>query len=151
MDASTQFDVISAKQTENVVQEANRVTFLICVSARRISSKIRSFDLGKDAIQVVGRRVEQSGEEFELQIQEFPSKAGKVLSINKQAAYDEDGLIIWPGWIAKFYKISSFVDVTDFQQHLAKKAMATMRWPWGPPPAREYHARVSNWVLLKKE
>lgn len=100
--ASNQFDVMSTKQTENAVQEADRVISLPCSSACHISAKFRSFDLGKDAVQMVVGRIGQLGEELELQIQELAGKVSKFLSIDEQAAYDEDRLVVFSRWIAKF-------------------------------------------------
>ena len=39
----------------------------------------------------------------------------RIVSIDKQAANNEDGLVIWPRWVAKFSKVSGFVIETDFQ------------------------------------
>ena len=83
------------------------------------------------------RRVVQPEEEIELHLQEFSGNVNKAPSIDKQTAYDEDRLVVWPGRIAKFSKIPGFVDETDFQQRLSEKALATMRWPRDPPPAWE--------------
>ena len=82
-----------------------------------------------------------------LQLQEFAGKVDKAPSIDKQATYDEDGLVIRPGWIAKF---SGVVDETDLQRRLSEKAMATMRWSGDPPPARETRVGTGNRKFLRK-
>lgn len=82
---------------------------------------VRSFDLGEDAIQPSFERVGQPGEEIELWLQEFAGKVSKPPSINKQADYDENGLVVSLGWIAKLAKFFGFVEATDLQQRLSKK------------------------------
>ncbi len=94
---------------------ADRAPIPFCISACCVSAKIQSFDIEKDAVQAQVARAGQRREVFDLQIHEFRSQCSKVLSIDKQAAYNEDGLVIWPRWVAKFSKVSGFVNETDFQ------------------------------------
>lgn len=84
-------------------------------------SMVRSFDLGEDAIQPSFDEVGQPGEKIELWLQEFADKVSKPPSINRQAAYDENGLVVSLGWIAKMAKFFGFVDATDLKQRLSKK------------------------------
>ena len=99
-DASNHSDLMTAQQTENTVKEADRVLAFPFGSACCIPAKIRTLDLGKDAVQSSVGRVGQPGEEIELQLQEFVGKVGKSPIIDKQAANDEDGLVVLPGWTA---------------------------------------------------
>ena len=82
---------------------------------------VRSFDLGENATQPSFERVGQPGKKIELWLQEFAGKVSKPPIINKQAAYDENGLVVSLGWIAKLAKLFGFVEATDLQQHLSKK------------------------------
>ena len=91
---------MTAQQTEYTVKEADRVLAFPCGSACCIPAKIRTLDLGKDAVQSSVGRVGQPGEEIELQLQEFVGKVGKSPIIDKQAANDGDGLVVLPGWTA---------------------------------------------------
>ena len=98
---------------------------LPCGSACCVSAKVRSFDLGEDAVRPTFGKAGQPGEETELLLQEFAGKISKAPSINKHAAYDEYGLAVTSGWSAKLAKFFSFVDATDLQQRLSKR-------PWPP-------------------
>ena len=91
---------------------ADRASIPFCISACCVSAKIRSFDLEKDAVQAHVEWAGQRREVCDLQIHEIRSQCSKVLSIDKQAANNEDLLVIWPGRVAK---VSGFVDETAFQ------------------------------------
>ena len=95
----------------------------------------------KDEIQVFVRAAVQLREESGLQLQEFLCNVGEIPSIHKQAAYDEDRLVVWLGRVVKLSKISGFVDETDFQKRLSKKTLATAEVAKGSAahaPAREF-------------
>lgn len=129
---------MTAKQAKNVVQEANRVSVPLFVSTRCSFAQVRSLNLVKDEIQVFVRTAVQLREESGLQLQEFLCNVGEIPSIHKQAAYDEDRLVVWLGRVLKFSKVPGFVDETDFQERLSKKKpWPPLRWPRGLPPARQ--------------
>ena len=94
---------------------ADRAPIPFCISACCVSAEIRSFGLEKYAVQAQVAGAGQPREVLDLHLHEFRSQCSKVLSIDKQAANNEDGLVIWPRWVAKFSKVSGFVNETDFQ------------------------------------
>ena len=141
---------MTAQQEENAVKEAGRVLALPCGSACCVSAKVRSFDLGEDAVRPTFGKAGQPGEETELLLQEFAGKISKAPRINKHAAYDECGLAVTSGWIAKLAKFFGFVDATDLQQRHSKKAMTTVWWPWGPPPTQDAFVRIGNCKFLER-
>lgn len=108
--------------SKNPMAFLSRFSFPRVVSSRRHDPLL---NLAKDEIQVLVRTATQPGEESGLQLQEFLCNAGKIPSIHKQAAYDEDGLVVWLGRVVKLSEIPGFINETDFQERLSKKTLAT--------------------------
>ena len=106
---------MTAKQAENVVQEANRVPVPLFVSECCSFAQVRSLNFAQDEIQVFVRTAVQLRKESELQPQELLCNVGEIPGIRKQAAYDEDRLVVWLGRVVKLSKVLGFVDETDFQ------------------------------------
>ena len=59
-------------------------------------------------------------------------------------------MAVTSGWIAKLAKFFGFVDATDLQLRLSKKAVATVWWPWDPPPTHDAFVRIGNCKFLER-
>ncbi len=55
-----------------------------------------------------------------LQSQKVVGEASKVRDIDEETAYDEDGLVVWPGRVAKCAEIPGFVNDTNSQRRPRK-------------------------------
>ena len=102
-----------AQQTEDSVEEADGMPSLPWSSTCCVAANVGPLYLGEDSVERFGGGIGPAREVLVFQSQEIVGEAGKVRDINEETAYDEDGLVVWQGRIAKCSEIPIRDRLTD--------------------------------------
>ena len=98
------------------------------VPARGVSTEFGTLDLRQHPVQTVNRAIVQVGKETVLEIEIVVRQRCQPSGVDKESGYDEDGLVVWCGWVAKCPQIPGFIDEAQLQNG-APKSYGHRWWP----------------------